>query len=456
MQRAWLFRRFVLPLAGVVCWTGLSLGVELLKPPRVPADNDGLQLDNRVSSSPQPVTIEPLAVAPVVESPVDEDLSPPETIVYQPNSSIPFPPQRRDRQPMPPAIPMPPPDPMPTIEPPPLAVYPDAPPPVIYAPGCAMGIMPTCSTGMYDNGMYCQSPACGDYQACDSCGATNNVCGCCCVPNWTIRAEALIWNRAGGTNVPLIAAPVAVGSADLTGGWAVGPRLTAIKHGIFGSCWDLEVAYFGIDGWSGTQTVVGATQYLTNPVINFPASPVALTYASELQNFEVNGRRAYSDWVTWFIGFRALQIDELLNADIGAGGATHTVATRNRLYGGQLGLDAVLFDNGCSYMNAVGKAGIFANSGEQVTTTVGIGGALPLITYTGNQTSFVGQLGVNYGYRMTDRLTFLAGYNLLWVTGVALAPDQLAATDITTGVGALDSNGSLFYHGVNVGLEYGW
>ena len=126
MQRAWLFRRFVLPLAGVVCWTGLSLGVELLKPPRAPADNDGLELDNRVSSSPQPVTIQPLAAAPVVQSPVDEELSPPETIVYQPNSSIPFPPQRRDRGP----IPMPPPDPMPTIEPP-MAVYPESLPPVV-------------------------------------------------------------------------------------------------------------------------------------------------------------------------------------------------------------------------------------------------------------------------------------------------------------------------------------
>jgi hypothetical protein len=160
--------------------------------------------------------------------------------------------------------------------------------------------------------------------------------------------------------------------------------------------------------------------------------------------------------VTWFIGFRALQIDELLLANINGGASTHSVATGNRLYGVQLGLDALLLDNDCWYVNAVGKVGIYSNSGEQVTTTAGLVGPLPLITFTDNQTSFVGEFGINYGYRLTDRLTFLAGYNLLFVTGVALAPDQLAATNINTGVGALDTNGSLFYHGLNLGLEYGW
>ena len=447
MQRAWLFRRFVLPLAGVVCSAGLSLGVELFQPPRPPADTDGVELDRRARLSPQPVTIEPLAPAPLIQSPVDEELDR-EPIVYQPNSSIPFPPQRLERQTVPP------PDPLPYIEPP-LAVYPESLPPV-YAPGCAMGIAPTCASGVYGDGVYTESPAYGAYESCGSCGSADNVCGCSCVPNWTVRAEMLIWNRAGGTNVPLIAAPVAVGSTDLDGGWRVGPRLTAIKHGVFDSCWDLEVSYFGIDGWTSTRTVAGATSYLTNPTINFAAAPIQLTYSSELQNFEVNGRRAYSDWVTWFVGFRALQVDELLTANINAGVATHSVATRNRLYGGQLGLDALLYDDNCWTLNAIGKVGLYGNSGEQTTQTVNVAGALPLINYTGNQTSFVGEFGVNAGYQLTERLTFRAGYNLLLVTGVALAPNQLAATNLTTGVGALNTNGTLFYHGVNVGLEYGW
>lgn len=454
MQRAWTFRRILFPLAGVVCWAGIGSAVEFLTPPRPPADNDGIVLDDRIAAAPRPVTIEPLNPTAEIESPVEPQRLE-ESLALQPNSSIPFPPTRREREP----ITLPPAEPVPLVEPP-LAVYPESLPPTIYAPGCAMGVAPTCAADMYAGEVYVESAPCdcNGPNGCDApcaCG-TDDVCGCSCVPNWTIRAEMLIWQRAGGTNVPLIAAPVAVNSGDLINDWRIGPRLTAIKHGVFDSCWDLEVAYFGIDGWTGTRTVAGATSYLTNPTINFAAAPVALAYGSELQNFEVNGRRAYSDWVTWFVGFRALQVDELLTANINAGAGTHSVATRNRIYGGQLGIDALLLDCDCWYVNAVAKAGIYGNSAGQVTTTAGVGGALPLIAFDGNQTSFVGELGVNANYRLSDQWTLLAGYNLLWVNGLALAPDQLAATNIATGVGAVDVGGNLFYHGLNLGVQYGW
>ncbi len=446
MRCAWL-RRFVFSLAGVVCTTGLTYGIEFLQPPRPPADNDGLTLDERARSSPQPVTIEPQAPMSSIESPVDDDrLAKQEPFLLQPNSSIPFPPTRRE------PLNLPPPDPVPYIEPP-MAIYPNAAPPVIYAPACSEGVMPTCATGM-PGGVYCNTPvyaaeSCEGYSSC----AADSVCGCTCVPNWTVRAELLIWNRAGGTNVPLVVAPIPLSSGDIDGGWAVGPRLTAIKHGIFDSCWDLEVAYFGLD-WNTTRVAAGATSYLTTPAIVFGAVDTTVTYGSELQNFELNARRAYSDWVTWFVGFRAMEVDEQLNATFGAG--QHSVATRNRLYGAQLGIDALLLDCECWYFNAVGKVGIYGNSADQVTRTAGVGGALPFITYTGGDASFVGELGFNANYRMTDRLTILAGYNLLWVNSLALAPDQLAATNVNTGVGALDVGGNLFYHGFSVGLEYGW
>jgi hypothetical protein len=107
-------------------------------------------------------------------------------------------------------------------------------------------------------------------------------------------------------------------------------------------------------------------------------------------------------------------------------------------------------------VNTVGKAGIYGNSIDVVTTTAGVGGALPLVVAADTQTSFVGEIGMNANYRVTDRFTLLAGYNLLWVTGVALAPEQLAGTNIATGVSAPDSSGALFYHGVNLGAQYAW
>ncbi|MGD9719626.1 MAG: hypothetical protein AB7O59_00225 [Pirellulales bacterium] len=51
--------------------------------------------------------------------------------------------------------------------------------------------------------------------------------------------------------------------------------------------------------------------------------------------------------------------------------------------------------------------------------------------------------------QLTDNLALRAGYQLLWVSGVATASDQLPAT-------SLDTSGDVFLHGALVGAEAGW
>src|SRR5690606_32852609 len=154
-------------------------------------------------------------------------------------------------------------------------------------------------------------------------------------------------------------------SVDLDSGWRAGPRLTAIRHGLFGSCWDLEASFFGIDGWSGALAIPDIDDYLTSPAIAFGGvTPGTLNYASELHIFELNLRRPHNDWVTWLVGFRAVEVSETLGV---AGGAiTHSVATSNHLYGSQFGLDVRMIDRGHWYLNGVGKAGVYGNSADQV------------------------------------------------------------------------------------------
>ncbi|QDU28764.1 hypothetical protein ETAA8_38690 [Anatilimnocola aggregata] len=417
MHAAWNVRRFLLPMAGAVCWTSLSLAAELLSPPKPPPDNDGLELAQSSRVGPRPVLIEAAdEQEPIVLQPAEQPtVSPAEPLALQPA------------------------DPQPIIEQP-LVDYPEyLPPPIMYAPACDSVVMPSCSTPLYET-----TPACED------------SCFCSCVPTWTFRAEALIWDRTGGANVPLVVAPVAVSTADLDSGWRAGPRLTAIRHGIFGSCWDAEVSYFGIDGWNGTLALADINDLQTTPVLLFPGvTPGTLNYTSDLHSFEFNLRRPHNDWVTWLVGFRAVQVNELLAVDLGGAGQ-QSFDTMNHLYGVQAGLDLRVVDRGTWYVNAVGKAGIYGNSANLNARSAGIAGSLPLINSTGNQTAFVGEVGVTAGYRLTERLSLLAGYSVLWVDGVALAPDQLAGTNVTTGASVLDANGSLVYHGVNLGLEYGW
>ena len=308
---------------------------------------------------------------------------------------------------------------------------------------------PACDVMFQGDALGCCDSVAGGYGG-ESC------CDCWC-PLWTVRGEALFWGRTGGAGAPLVAAPVIVNSNDFDLGVAVGPRVTAIRHGAMGTCWDVEGSYFGIEDWSDTILLADIDTYLTTPATNIVgAVPGTLIYDSSLKSAEVNLRRAYSPWITWLVGFRWIEVDENLNADFG-GAASHNVAVNNTLFGGQLGLDATLWDNGANLsMNGVGKAGIFGNDADQLTTTAGIGGALPLIAASSGQASFVGEIGLNARYRWTDRLTVIGGYNVLWITGVALAPDQLATTNIATGVATVSANGTLFYHGANAGLEYVW
>ena len=49
-----------------------------------------------------------------------------------------------------------------------------------------------------------------------------------------------------------------------------------------------------------------------------------------------------------------------------------------------------------------------------------------------------------------------AGYNLLWIEGVALAPDQLDFTNTPTSGTGLTSSSGLFLHGFSAGLEGRW
>ena len=71
--------------------------------------------------------------------------------------------------------------------------------------------------------------------------------------------------------------------------------------------------------------------------------------------------------------------------------------------------------------------------------------------------AFVGQGNVSGLYALTNIWNLRAGYNVIWVEGLALAPDQLNFDFANAGAGTqLNNNGGIFLHGVNVGLEARW
>jgi len=57
---------------------------------------------------------------------------------------------------------------------------------------------------------------------------------------------------------------------------------------------------------------------------------------------------------------------------------------------------------------------------------------------------------------LTKFWSLRAGYNLMWIENVALAPDQLDFTFTPTSGTMLNDNGGVFLHGANVGLQAAW
>ena len=108
---------------------------------------------------------------------------------------------------------------------------------------------------------------------------------------------------------------------------------------------------------------------------------------------------------------------------------------------------------------AAGKAGIFANDAQQKQTVTDFPNfpLRPTVSSSRDGVAFLGEINPSALYRLTNVWNLRAGYNVIWIEGLALAPDQLDFNFATTPSGnQLHNDGGMFLHGVNVGLEARW
>jgi opacity protein-like surface antigen len=127
--------------------------------------------------------------------------------------------------------------------------------------------------------------------------------------------------------------------------------------------------------------------------------------------------------------------------------------TKNNLYGFQIGADANIWEWGCFSIDGLVKAGVFCNHAEQTSTIIDT-----QITSSGssstNHTAFLGEIGLQCKYQVTCNLTLRAGYEALWIQGVALAPGQIQESNFATEQFGINTNSGVFYHGATAGFEY--
>ncbi len=287
-------------------------------------------------------------------------------------------------------------------------------------------------------------------------------CDSSCGPTWTVAADAVFMQRSRPDSLVLMQDafdPTRNLNAnefdfDFTAGWDIALE-RATSNG------SLEARFLSIDGWSAATTTPFGPPTIAVTINNVaPFTPTGVmsvdsTYNSELLSAELNLRRQLSDCVNLLGGFRYLELDERFHADLDVGGlvpSTYDTFTRNRLYGVQLGADATLWCRGRLTIDGLAKVGIFHNSAGQ-ETTYDSGSAIFTAADTSDRAAFLGEMAFTANYCLSDRLTLRGGYDLLWLETVALATDQIPATNLGTMAG-ISADGGAFYHGAFVGLEY--
>lgn len=174
-----------------------------------------------------------------------------------------------------------------------------------------------------------------------------------------------------------------------------------------------------------------------------------------------NYRRGTIDWLA---GFRWAGLDEAASLQLSGGDfpgpSSYNVRTSTNFFGAQIGgrgrmeWDRWAVD-GWAKAALAGTA--MSQSADPIASVfVPDPPVRPARSATEGGVGFIGDLNVNLSYRLSDTWRLRTGYNFLWLTGVALAPNQFdfAATN-TAGTG-LNGGAGVFLHGANLGLEAAW
>ena len=305
-------------------------------------------------------------------------------------------------------------------------------------------------------------------------------------PLWSGRTEALLLWRDAPQGLPLFntfasgaATGPALNAADFASGMAAGPRFTLFRH--TGDDGAIEFNFLRVQSFAAGRALPetdGGYQLADLDKGIFccpsivPADAVAGGLSSGLQSFEINRRLPTDGRWQWLAGFRWVQWNEQARIDaawlpIGPVAPLSTYATRtnNDLYGLQIGGDSILCELGRSFrIEGLGKAGIFWNRSVQSSANVYSGDpiqdAFALSTARSvSRGAFVGEVGATAVYDLFDWLSLRAGYAAFWLGGLATATNQfddqcLCPLDpVRT---AVDTGGSVFVHGLTLGLEARW
>ncbi|MEK6238421.1 MAG: hypothetical protein N2C14_27200 [Planctomycetales bacterium] len=267
---------------------------------------------------------------------------------------------------------------------------------------------------------------------------------------WRFTADVMFLHRSKAGSRTLVRNPnnlpvLNVSSLDMD--FEAGMRLSGIHQ--WGCDVDLEFAFLGFHSWDAFADFTQPGLQVRAPDQSvFILPDAAYAYDSSWNTAEFNARWRQTNWFTWLAGVRYLELkEEFIATSSGFPGGLFSIESYNHLIGAQCGAHAIIVDHGGPFtLRTTFKLGAYGNRVGQRT-------AFPAGTTNGSTVSgeFAWLLDYNLTavYEHSDRVDFRLGYNVFWLEGVALAPEQVLSQ-------ALDMDGSLFLHGLNLGASIRW
>jgi hypothetical protein len=289
-------------------------------------------------------------------------------------------------------------------------------------------------------------------------------------PRWVAQIDALmLWQG----NIPsrVLYTETATGLPALDANQAQPPMSAGPRYGLFlnlDPVYSIEGNYFNVSSFAG-QAATPVGTYSESNLAGFgtfgPVFAAEVLTSASIQSAEINWRRRTCGPITWLGGFRWVEWNqEMLIGEVNDFGPyVFDARTGNDLYGGQVGMDLCLWNNktGPLKVNGIGKAGIFYNNAYQRMAGIDFSSdpaTTTLASAVADQTAFVGEVGANASLRLTEWLSWRAGYTLFWLSGVATPASQFSTTDLAVDptTTTINTNGSVLLHGVTTGLEARW
>lgn len=231
----------------------------------------------------------------------------------------------------------------------------------------------------------------------------------------------------------------------------------------------IEARYLWIDDFDGQAAFdvpIGTNFVNTTPATTFIGTTGATTnfhYLSKLQTAELNMRRHFCRYDLLY-GFRYVDFHESLRGVYTQRALTETSTwgtDRNNMYGAQMGIDGVIWGSPCGpRLEGFGKAGIYYNDIRTNFQATFLNSDVAYSSASSSTVAFLGEIGLTAVYPIDCHWSALVGYQMMWLTGVAAAGDQVPATGNFNVAGPVasrvDADARVFLHGVNVGIEARW